>query len=118
MRENCVSLNALDAKKAVSFACYLDLLHSVNTLFWIVTLILLVSNQQALTSVNSQIMVLFVTLYPPCFTLKADITNCKINVSGFRCHPFAGIFSCIKQLIMLLDITNCVFCRYYFNVNS
>ncbi len=28
---------------------------------------------------------------------------CKLNVSGFCCHTLPVIFSCTKQLIMLLD---------------
>ncbi len=38
----------------------------------------------------------------PIFSVRAGAAICKLNVSGFRCHPFPAIFSCIKHLVLHL----------------
>ncbi len=46
--------------------------------------------------------------------VRAGVGICKLNVSGFRCHPLPANFSCTK-LVLLLDIANWCVLPCYFN---
>ncbi len=51
-------------------------------------------------------------------TLRVNVAICKFYVRAFQSHPLPAIFSCTKQLILLLDIANWCVLPYYFNVLS
>ncbi len=52
------------------------------------------------------------------FPIRAGAAICKFYVSSFQSHLRPDIFSCTKQLVLLLDIENGCVLPYYFNVLS
>ncbi len=61
---------------------------------------------------------IFYSFNPGFFPVRAGAAISKCYGSGFRCHLRPAIFSCTKQLVLLLDIANWCVLPYYFNILS
>ncbi len=48
------------------------------------------------------------------FPIRVVMAICKMNVSGFWCHPLPAIFSYTNLPVLLLDIANWFVSPYYF----